>query len=152
MPIGGIFANLFLAHHEKWLEQYPTHFKPVSYHRQVEGTLLSIAQMHQQERHSRIAGVALDDGADWWFMRLSLLADSVCTVQEQYSRDKTLIDVIGYFPKHHSHSCLVSQINPRICSHLLFPMQTFQYHARHRFVSQCVCVDSAISKFLLQCR
>ena len=38
--IGGIFANLFLPHHEKkWLEQCPTHFKPVSYHRYVDDTL-----------------------------------------------------------------------------------------------------------------
>ena len=38
--VGGIFANFFLAHHEKkWLEQCPTHFKPVSYHRYVDDTL-----------------------------------------------------------------------------------------------------------------
>ena len=39
-PVGGIFANFFLAHHEKkWLEQCPTHFKPVSYYRYVDDTL-----------------------------------------------------------------------------------------------------------------
>ena len=39
-PVRGIFVNFFLAHHEKkWLEQCPTHFKPVSYHRYVDDTL-----------------------------------------------------------------------------------------------------------------
>ena len=39
--VGGIFANFFLAHHEKnQLEQCPTHFKLISYHRYVDDTLI----------------------------------------------------------------------------------------------------------------
>ena len=38
--IEGIFANFFLAHHEKiWLDQCLTHFIPVSYHKYVDDTL-----------------------------------------------------------------------------------------------------------------
>ena len=39
--MGAIFAKFFLVHHEKkWLEQFLTHIKLVSYFRYVDATLI----------------------------------------------------------------------------------------------------------------
>ena len=40
-PLGPLFANIFLSHHEKiWLRNCPPHFKPLYYRRYVDDTFL----------------------------------------------------------------------------------------------------------------
>ena len=41
LPLAPTLANIFMSHHEqKWLQQWPEHFKPIFYRRYVDDTLV----------------------------------------------------------------------------------------------------------------
>lgn len=49
-PLGPIFANIFLSHHEKkWLSDCPIHFKPKIYKRYVDDTFLLFSNINDAE-------------------------------------------------------------------------------------------------------
>ena len=49
-PLGPTLANVFLCCHEKrWLQNYPSEFKPVIYRRHVDDTFLLFRSKHHIE-------------------------------------------------------------------------------------------------------
>ena len=50
-PLGPTLANAFMCHFENiWLENCPTHFKPVVYRRNVDNTILLFCSTEHAEK------------------------------------------------------------------------------------------------------